>query len=542
MKTQPVQTVLKRSLVSGCITSAALLIFVGALSGCSGCNAAPTGLPASVASGPSSQITSKAMGSATYTLKPDVASLDEVEALQALRGVGSNGMAMVFDSSNSKIAALKQGDVLLVKNRMARKILAVDRQGDETLILTRVASLPEVVAEGKLSLRQPLHFASNMARAEPAPAPWATRVWNAFTPPVFAQTQAQEDDETIDQALAAGKRSAHKGMGATLKAFHAVADDWDTDFDAVPENGKLHLTLKLTRSLETVVSQITGDGYLADFDTMLDTAVQGGSVSQMEGAFKNINGAMDLKWAIGQNHAGSKGGPVRIDFPSVVSVNLAPLLDGLPVNLGISGAVIVNPVTTGGGEFATGAYHLTYDGYQHFKLQNSTMDSDGPMTMDLNPGDARAITLAPTAMVVALAAPRIQLDFGGPALDVFHVSGLKEASDTVNKWADKVAQEYLSPDAYKLWKDSVELLNQALGAVENTGALAYLRVITTSTSMNSGSAVMFPCRRESWQFLVSVGASAQAIGIPVGSTSKRIAEKTIERVTPPGGGLCKVSG
>jgi hypothetical protein len=523
--------------MSGSLTWAGLLLSLGALSGCSGCNTA--GPQSAAHFGSSSQVTGKAQGSASYTLKPEVASLEEGEALQALRGVGSNGMALVFDSANSKIAALKQGDVLLVKNRMARKILAIDRQGDETLILTRVAGLPEVIGEGKLSLHQPMRFATNMAEAEPAP--WTTRAWNAFTPPVFAQSQAEEDDATIDQALAAGKRAAHKGMGATLKAFHTVADDWDTDFDAVPENGRLHLTLKLTRNLETVVSEIDGDGYLADFDTMMDTAVQGGSVSQMQGAFKNINGAMDLKWSIGQKHPGSNGGSIRIDFPNVVSVNLAPLLEGLPVNLGVSGAVIVNPVTTGGGEFASGAYHLTYDGYQNFKLQKSTMDSDGPMTMDLSPGDARAITLAPTAMVVALAAPRIQLDFGGPALDVFHVSGLKEASDTVNKWADKVAQKYLSPDAYKMWKDSVDLINQALGAVENTGALVYLRVITTSTSMNGGSATMFPCRRETWDFMVSVGASAQAIGIPVGSTSKRIAEKKIERMTPPGGGLCKVN-
>ncbi len=330
-------------------------------------------------------------------------------------------------------------------------------------------------------------------------------------------------------------------MNTTIKAFHTLVDDWDTDFDAAPENGKLHLTLKLTRNLETVISEIDGDGYLQDFDTMLDTAVNGGSVSQMEGAFKNINGSMDLKWSIGQKKPGTNGGPVRIDFPSIVNVSLAPLLDGLPINLGVSGAMIVNPVTTGGGEFASGAYHLTYDGYQSFKLQKNAIETDGPMSLDFNPGDARAITLAPTAMVVALAAPKVQFNFGGPALDVFHVKGLQEASETVDKWADKVAQKYLSPDAYKLWKDSTELINKAITAVANTGALVYLQILTTSTSMNGGSATMFPCRRETWDFMATVGASAQALGVPAGSLSKRIGEKKIERVSPPGGGLCKVS-
>jgi hypothetical protein len=537
MKTQRLDISFKRCRLCSGFAWAALFLCLGSLAGCSGCNTAGDVARTVAPGATSSHVTGKPEGSARVTYRPEVAALEEQDAVQALRGVSSNGMAFVFDSGNSKIAGLKQGDVLLVKNRMARKVLAVDRQGNETIILTRLAGLPEVVGEGKISLHQPLHFSNSMAQSRPAPLPWSTGFLGALSPQVYAQSQAQQDDASIDAGIASGK----KGLNTTIKAFHTLVDDWDTDFDASPENGKLHLTLKLTRNLETVVSEIDGDGYLQDFDTMLDTAVNGGSVSQMAGAFKNINGSMDLKWSIGQKKAGANGGPVRIDFPSIVNVSLAPLLDGLPINLGVSGAMIVNPVTTGGGEFASGAYHLTYDGYQNFKMQKNAIDADGPMNLDFNPGDARAITLAPTAMVVALAAPKVQFNFGGPALDVFHVKGLQEASDTVDKWADKVAQKYLSPDAYAVWKDSTELINKAITAVANTGALVYLQILTTSTSMNGGSATMFPCRRETWDFMATVGASAQALGVPAGSLSKRIGEKKIERVSPPGGGLCKVA-
>jgi hypothetical protein len=536
MKTQVSKTALNRCMLFPALAWTALFLCLGSLAGCSGCNSAGN-VARSVSPGaPTSQSAGKPEGSARVTYRPEVAALEEQDAVQALRGVSSNGMAFVFDSGNSKIASLKQGDVLLVKNRMARKVLALDRRGDETIVLTRMAGLPEVVADGKISLRQPMRFANSIAQSQPAPVPWSTRFLGALSPNIYAQTQAQQDDANIDAAIGSSK----KGLNTTMKAFHTLVDDWDTDFSAAPENGKLHLTLKLTRNLETVISEINGDGYLQDFDTMLDTAVNGGSVSQMEGAFKNINGSMDIKWSIGQKKPGTNGGPVRIDFPSIVNVSLAPLLDGLPINLGVSGAMIVNPVTTGGNEFATGAYHLTYDGYQSFKLQKSTISSDGPMSLDFNPGDARAITLAPTAMVISLAAPKVQFNFGGPALDVFHVKGLQEASETVDKWADLVAQKYLPPDAYKVWKDSTELINQAITAVANTGALVYLQILTTSTSMNGGSATMFPCRRETWDFMATVGASAQALGVPAGSLSKRIGEKKIERVSPPGGGLCKV--
>ncbi|MEO7004694.1 MAG: hypothetical protein ABI064_04580, partial [Acidobacteriaceae bacterium] len=361
------------------------------------------------------------------------------------------------------------------------------------------------------------------AKADAPLLPWKTRLRNTFAPrTVYAQTQAQQDDAAIDSAMNSGK----KGMNTTFKAVHAVVDDWDTEFNAKPEGGKLHLTLKMTRSLETVVSEIDGDGYLQDFDTLLDTSVSGASVSQMEGAFKDVNGAMNITWKIGQKTVGGDGKSTRIDLPGAVNVSLAPLLDGLPINLEVGGAVIVQPVTTGANEFASGSFHVTYDGYQSFKLKGSSLDTDGSMNMNFDPGAAQNISLAPTAMVLALAAPEIQLEFGGPALDVFKVGGLKDAASKVDGWADMVAKKYLSDDAYQQWKAASDLVSKAISAVQDTGALAYLRVLTTTTSMQSGSAIMFPCTRETWNYFVTVGASAQALGLPTGSLSKRIAEKT----------------
>ncbi len=518
-----------------------LFFSISVLTGCSGCKSLINGgrSRASNSGDPGTTLSqgSKGEGSAHVSFRPEVAALEENDAVQSLRGISSNGMAFVFDSENSTIAGLKTGDVLLVKNRMARKILAVDRQGDETLILTRLASLPETVNDGKITLHKPMHFADLRASVPHRRSSWSASLAETLSlKPVYAQTQAQSDDAAIKGGYDAGK----KALNATIKGYKDVVDGWDTDFDATPENGKLHLTLKLTRNLETVVSEIDADGYLQDFDMLLDTSLSGGSLSDLEGSFKNVNGTMDINWSIGQTKPGGDGKSVHIELPSIVSTSLAPWLDGLPIYLDISGAVIVQPVTTGGNEFASGSYHLTYDGYQHFKLQKNSLTSDGPVNMNFNAGDAKGISLAPTAMVLALAAPRIQLTFGGPALDVFNVNGLKDASDTVDKWADKVAQEYLSSDAYQLWKGATDTINQTISAVQNTGAMAYLRVLTTTTSMHGGSATMFPCRRETWDFFVTVGVSAQALGVPAGSLSTRIAEKKIQRQSPPDGGLCRV--
>jgi hypothetical protein len=108
----------------------------------------------------------------------------------------------------------------------------------------------------------------------------------------------------------------------------------------------------------------------------------------------------------------------------------------------------------------------------------------------------------------------------------------------VDKWADKVAKQYLPPDAYKMFQDTTDLLNQALKAVKNTGAMVDMRVVTTTTYMQSGSAIMYPCMKETWQFLVYVGATAQALGVPAGNYTKKMGEKEFHRVIPPNAGLC----
>jgi hypothetical protein len=539
----------------GKLVSASLAALMVMMAGCLGCRStkpapASSNQPRGAVSTPSkanaASFTSSGpgKGSAHVVYRPEVKVMDATTAQKGLRGVSTNGLALVFDASDGNVAALKAGDVLLVKNLMARKVLAVDQQGNEKIVLTRVATLPEVATEAKISFHQPVHFGAAHAESSAPPLPWRERMLKALGPkPVYAQADIVHEDPihpTPGDSVTSANGAAKNGANTTIQAFHAVVDDWDTEFDATPENGKLHLTIKLSRTSEAtnVVADIEGDGYLQDYDTMLDAAMSGGSMNDVTGSFKNINGNMNLTWKIGQKGKGAAPGQTRIDLPTVVKTSLAPLLDGLPLFLEVKASVIVNPVTTGANEYASGSYRLTYDGYQNFKLHGASFDSDGPMNMNIDSDKPTGISLAPTATVISLAAPIVQISFGGPALDVFNVGGLADASDTVNKWADKVAKQYLSPDAYQVFQDTTNLLNQALKAVKNTGAMVDMRVVTTTTHMQSGSATMFPCEKETWQFLLYVGASAQALGIPAGNYTKQIGEKKFHRVLPPNAGLC----
>lgn len=520
-----------------------LVVLAGVMAGCSGGSSTLSSTPSSkVNAAPSNA--EGGQGSAHVVYRPEVKTVDAPVARKALRGVSTNGLALVFDAGASGIAALKPGDVLLVKNLMARKVLAVDQRGIEKIILTRVATLPEVATEAKISFRQPVHFAALRA-TNPAPGlPALERVLDVLGPrAAYAQADTVHQDpitHTAGDSVSDAYDAARNGANTAIKGFKAVVDGWDTEFDATPEDGKLHLTMKLTRRSEAtnVVAEIDADGYLQDYDTQLDAAMSGGSMNDLTGSFKNINGSMYLTWKIGQKTKGAGLGQSRIDFPAVVSTSLAPLLDGLPLFLEIKGSIIINPVTTGANEYASGSYRLTYDGYQNFKLHGTSFDSDGPVNMKIDSELPTGVSLAPTATVVGLAAPIVQISFGGPALDVFDVGGLADAADTVNKWADKVAKQYLPPDLYGLFQDTSDLLAKSLKAVQNTGAMVDMRVVTTTTHMQSGSATMFPCQKETWQFVLYVGASAQALGIPAGSYTKKIGEREFHRNNPPNNGLC----
>jgi len=519
-------------------------ILLGVMAGCSGGKSPSSSLPDTLPKPASASSSQGGRGAAHVVYRPEVKALDATGVRNALRGVSTNGLAFVFDASATDIAGLKPGDVLLVKSLMARKVLAVEQQGNERIVLTRVATLPEVATEAKISFHQPVHFGASRAANSPPHSSLLEQVLEAVGPrAAYAQADIVHQDpitHTPGDSVSDAYDAARSGLNMTIKGFKAVVEGWDTEFDATPEDGKLHLTMKLTRTSEAtnIVAEIDADGYLQDYDAMLDAAMSGSSMNDLTGSFKNINGSMNLTWKIGQKTKGAGPGASRIDFPTVVSTSLAPLLDGLPLFLEVKGSIVVNPVTTGANEYSSGSYRLTYDGYQNFKLHGSSFDSDGPVNMKIDSDLPTGISLAPTASVVGLAAPIVQISFGGPALDVFKVGDLADASDTVNKWADKVAKQYLSPDLYSLFQDTSDLLAKSLKAVENTGAMLDMRIVTTTTHMQTGSAIMFPCQRESWQFVMYVGTSAQALGIPAGSYTKKIGEKEFHRTNPPNNGLC----
>jgi hypothetical protein len=490
-------------------------------------------------------------GSAQVTYQPQVQPMEMDEALRALKGQSSDGNGFIFNPAYAKAAALKPGDVLLIKNLLARKVIACQTTADGIIVLTQAASLVDVVKDGHIAVNAAMHFkaAQNTAHSSHP----LLQFWRAIMPGTVAMANSPGwSNNTRNPSLptpapgvgnngqtgpSAGNALNHALDNPYLKPFKGTLQDWDIEWDATPADGKINLNLTMSKNVNGIVATITGKGYLADFEFVNDMSIGASSLKQAAGQFKNMNGAMDFNWEIGKSTPGPGGEAQTIKLPGAISESLAPYLEGLPLTLEVSAAIEPHPMLTSGNQYSKGAFHVTYDGYQQFKFANGSLNSDGSMSGEPTADVPRNLSaVAPFGIAIAFAAPRIDLVFGGAGM--ISSDEIKDAA----KWADDLiaaaGKALLKPQSYQAYQNSGFSMSGAAAAFDHTNATLSLRVIASSTMTEGGASQITPCSKSAVDLSVYVGASAQALGLPAGSTSKRVFDKTFERIQPPGTKLC----
>jgi len=231
----------------------------------------------------------------------------------------------------------------------------------------------------------------------------------------------------------------------------------------------------------------------------------------------------------------------RIKLPGAIEVPLAELLDGLPLYLEVSGAILIHPAITGGSEITKGNFRIDYDGNQHFKLSRGTVNTDGGIGGDVQLGEHQDISpTAPLGLVVAFAAPRVALTFG--LNKIYDESDIKKAAEIVDKLADVVAKHLLSADQYANYQKNGLHLGDVFKNALSTDGAAYFQMIGTSASSYTGMSAISPCSRYDLSLVGQVGASAEVWGKDVGTVSKEVFKKSMTRVDPPGMRLCEDIG
>jgi len=519
----------RKTLLKCCVISVAAFLFVGCKKKAEGAAGAPQQLQVSD-SWPAGT------GSAHVQYQSNVKVMEQSEGEAAIIGQSSNGAALLFNGANTQTRQLRAGDVLLVKGLLARKVLAVETESERTLVLTQQATIPEVIEEGTIDVTAPVRFGSLSEERDTTGPPVFSQPYQWIRP---ASVHAQIGDAaSLNKSEANGSKDAYGNM--VKGAVSSVFEGWDTTFKATPADGKLNLDLTLTKNVGDFAAKITGQGYIANFQFRSGIGVQQSTMQKLEAEVKNINGVMNFQWEVAKKSPGPHSEDDRIKLPAAVTIPLAQYLGGMPLFLEISSAIIIKPEIAGA-ELSKGSFRIVYNGYQGFQAKEGNIDGNGNITGNIEFSEPINIApAAPMGLVVAFAAPRIELSFG--VSKVFKMDGIKEAAEKVDALADQVAKKLLDSDQYEAFKNGPMGRFQLAKAAENalqSDAAAYFEMVTSSGMSYSGMSVLTPCSRQDITLLGVVGASAQAFGESVGESHKEIFKKQLTKIDPPGTKLCK---
>ena len=485
-------------------------------------------------SGASEAPITQGSGYAHVTYRPNVHTMEAEEGKRALIGVSSNDAGLLFDASDATARALHAGDVLLIKGSLARNIIAAETTPDGVMVLTQQANLTDVIQDGQIHVQVPVRF--GMARAVLQPAGYRGFFSSLHSETVYAQSP---ESNAMSKAEAKGRMDAYGNM--VKGAFNSVVEGWDTTFQATPGEGKTDLNLTLKKDVGGFVALITGQGYISNFGFASTIAINQSKLQNMETSFQNLNGRMNFQWVVSKDSPGVMAEESRIKLPGAIEVPLAQFLEGLPLYLSVSGALMIHPAITGGKEYSKGQFRISYDGYQHFKVKPGNIDTNGNVTGDVELLEHQDLSpSAPLGMLVAFAAPRVELMLG--LNKIYDKSDIKKAADYVDKIADQVAKHLLSPDKYADYQKNGLHLGQTFKNALSTDGAVYFEMIGTSASSYTGMSTITPCARYDLSLVGKVGASAEAWGQSIGTVSKDIFKKAITKVDPPGMKLCENIG
>lgn len=496
---------------------------------------AQPGAVTSVGHGAQVPMATHASGYAHVTYRSNVRVMQTDEGKKALIGVSSNGASLLFDSANATARSLRAGDVLLIKGLMARMVLGAESTPEGVVVLTQHALLTDVVQDGEIRIQAPVHFGAPRATLE-QPVPPLPQWLDLIATPAYAQGP---ENAMVKSAEAKGAMDAYGNM--VKGAVKSVVNGWDATLQATPSEGRTDLNITLTRDVGGFEALVTGKGFISNFqfDSAID--IKQNALQNMDTSFSNMNGRMDFEWQVAKSGGGIMAEESKIKLPGAIEVPLAEFLDGLPLYLEVSGAILIHPAITGGSEITKGNFRIDFDGSQHFKLSRGSVNADGSIGGNVQLGDHQDISpTAPLGLVVAFAAPRVALTFG--LNKIYDESDIKKAAEIVDKLADAVAKHLLNADQYANYQKNGLHLGDVFKNALSTDGAAYFQMIGTSASSFTGMSAISPCSRYDLSLVGQVGASAEVWGKDVGTVSKEIFKKSMTRVDPPGMRLCEDIG
>lgn len=409
---------------------------------------------------------------ADFTLTSSTVRIDEATTRRILKSVGSDGNIYVFDNTDGRIRNLQEGQVLLLENITVQKVLAVVRKDNLIIVGTDYASLPEFIQQGHLKWNAPIEFGSLFAQATgPRPSHFQT-LWIPESTVYAAGTQL---------------------------SFSGKVDGWDTSITVTPGSNRLDTAFKVARTYEGMSVMVSSKGYLKDFLSTADIQVSQGNVDNFAYDAKNLNGEMDVEYAATRGEGDAAG----IDKPNIKLPPIAKIpmpIAGIPFMLTINANLILKPGFGAKKEAASGSFHISYSGDEGFQVKGGNAQPSG--SIDGTGAFARITTssLAPHAILIGIAAPKITLSLGPPSMtDVLQQAFPSGMADTLS--------DFLAKSAAGKWA------KKKIDPSFKTEAAASVQTVAVGTMTAAGSLAMVPCKLTRLLLEFKGGADTYLLGV-----------------------------
>ena len=472
---------------------------------------------------------------AHVTYKPIVKVFNESDLTPSLEGVGSDGHGIVFKNAPASVLALKAGDILMVKNVFAAKVLAAETDGGETVLITDAAKLSDLVQNGEINLDTPITFHGPQMSAASTPAKLPTpptpsrppfHFSGLFETPVYA-AQNGTGTPAAPGSLTPSYSNPSPGIttGTASSAIANTASDllsgWTVEsWSVTPSQNDAVINAKMTKSTGGFVAAITMTGTVSNFQFVQKLKFPTQS-SQLMNAIHGLSGQMHFVWEIGKQTPGVWATEDKIKLPAGITIPLAEMLDGLPLTLDISAALLIHPALTGGNEYSKGGFTIGFDGSATAEGLTFKIDED----QSISP-------IAPNAMVISFCIPRVELKLGAT-------------------WSDKFSHATAAVDKAISWVKSKlpasiqnAINNSPLSKISVTNTLAsnadlFVQIIHTDGTTHASNMTLAPCSKIQLKVTGQWGGDATLFDlVPNASATRDIFTKTFTRWNP-GSDFCK---
>jgi hypothetical protein len=463
---------------------------------------------------------------AHITYKPEVKMIDKAAIDASLQGIASDGHGALFKNASAEIKALKAGDILMVKGVYAAKILAAQTDGDQTALIIDKAKLTDVVAGGEINLDSPIGFHGPAHASAPAPPSHPFNLIDRIETPVYAQ---------------GGIIDANPQHNVTTMAKDALISGWKIDnYSITPGDNQAAFAVRIMKDTMGFRSALAVDGNISNFQFVSDLNFAPGIGTQIVNGVGGMSGQMHVVWEIGKQTPGVWAQEDKIKLPIGAKIPLAPVLDGLPLEIELSAALLIHPALTGGNEYSKGDFTIAWVGSKSSAAQFAQPGNEG-LTFTI--GDNQSISaVAPLAMVLSLCAPRLELDLSfmgswgvyGYTADYF----LQAGAAAIDLALDAIEKHLLPESMYAALKAS-PLGSLTATNILNSNADIYVQVISTEGVTHAPNITLAPCTKTQLKITAQSGGDANLLGLTGNAkTAKDLFTKEFIQWNP-GSNFCK---